>query len=381
LGHEILQEWAYHQEQTQREALQNDDSVRPHQKKELHWTSSFGEIELEEQTFLKGGHLIRPFSCSAEVTCRGYSVPLQRRMTDFGADNSFAKAGRQLKEHYGLDIPTGAIRTITQAHGERMQGNPQLIQGPGKTDHAQQLVVEIDGTMIPRVDVDEQAEGDRRKTRKIGWKESRLGLAYSTESDEPVFAVTTGCAGQAGEQLLACAQTAGFGPDTQVHGVGDGASRIADQMLERFGEQGRFTVDFYHLCEYLGSASKHCSDGPRSWYREQKAALKDGNVSDVLASLLPHIEAPELADNDAPVRACYRYIGNRPGQFDYPRAIAEGLPIGSGEIESAHRYVIQQRLKISGAWWKVDNAEKMLALRTLRANSNGDAYWESVKAA
>jgi len=40
LGREILQEWAYHQEQTQREALQNNDSVRPHQKKELHWTSS-----------------------------------------------------------------------------------------------------------------------------------------------------------------------------------------------------------------------------------------------------------------------------------------------------------------------------------------------------
>jgi len=109
--------------------------------------------------------------------------------------------------------------------------------------------------------------------------------------------------------------------------------------------------------------------------------LLDGNASGVLASLLPHIEAPELADNDAPVRACYRYMRNRPGQLDYPRAIAEGLPIGSGEIESAHRYVIQQRLKISGPWWKVDNAEKMLALRTLRANSNWDTYWESVKSA
>jgi hypothetical protein len=33
LGHEVLQEWACHQEQTQTEALQNDDSIRPHQKK------------------------------------------------------------------------------------------------------------------------------------------------------------------------------------------------------------------------------------------------------------------------------------------------------------------------------------------------------------
>jgi hypothetical protein len=35
--------------------------------------------------------------------------------------------------------------------------------------------------------------------------------------------------------------------------------------------------------------------------------------------------------------------------------LAAGLPIGSGEIESAHRYVIQNRLKIAGAWWKMEN--------------------------
>jgi len=348
-------------------------------KKKLHWTSSLGEIALEEQTFLQGGHLIRPFSRAAEVKCRGYSVPLQRRITDFGAERSFAKAGRQLKEHYGLDIPIGAIRTITEGHGERMQGDAHLLQGPGKADNVQQLVAETDGSMIPKVEVDEEADGDRRKTRKVGWKEARLTLAYSTGSIEPVFAVTMGAAQQAGEQLTACAQTAGFGANTQVHGIGDGATWIAEQMQVCFGAQGRFTIDFYHLCDYLAAASKHCSDNPDDWYREQKAAMKAGKLNAVLASLLPHIEAPEIAEKDAPVRACYRYIRNRPGQFDYPRAIAEGLPIGSGEIESAHRYVIQERMKISGAWWKVDNAEKMLALRTLRANGNWEEYWKSAK--
>jgi hypothetical protein len=37
--------------------------------------------------------------------------------------------------------------------------------------------------------------------------------------------------------------------------------------------------------------------------------------------------------------------------------------VGSGEIESAHRYIAQQRLKRPGAWWRVDHAEYMLALR------------------
>jgi hypothetical protein len=81
---------------------------------------------------------------------------------------------------------------------------------------------------------------------------------------------------------------------------------------------------------------------------------------------------------DGPVRACYRYIANRPKFLDYKSALEAGLPIGSGEIESAHRYVIQSRLKISGAWWKKENAQKMLALRTLRANGDWDRYWSDL---
>ena len=53
--------------------------------------------------------------------------------------------------------------------------------------------------------------------------------------------------------------------------------------------------------------------------------------------------------------------------------------IGSGEIESAHRYVIQIRLKIAGAWWKVENLSKMLALRVLRANRGWEDYWRGIQ--
>ena len=49
----------------------------------------------------------------------------------------------------------------------------------------------------------------------------------------------------------------------------------------------------------------------------------------------------------------YSYLATRKDQLKYAEAIAEGLPIGSGEIESAHRYVAQKRLKLPGAWWLV----------------------------
>ena len=76
-----------------------------------------------------------------------------------------------------------------------------------------------------------------------------------------------------------------------------------------------------------------------------------------------------------------RYIKNRPHQLDYKAALAQGLPIGSGEIESAHRYVIQQRLKLPGAWWAPDNVDSMLALRIIRANEKWDDYWNQKRQA
>ena len=66
---------------------------------------------------------------------------------------------------------------------------------------------------------------------------------------------------------------------------------------------------------------------------------------------------------------------------DYKTAIEKGLPIGSGEIESAHRYVIQKRLKLPGAWWITDNVVSMLRLRVVRANNDWQEYWSSSVAA
>jgi hypothetical protein len=105
--------------------------------------------------------------------------------------------------------------------------------------------------------------------------------------------------------------------------------------------------------------------------------LKANRLKTVFKTLVRHLEPAQTAAAAAPVRACYRYLRNRPRNLDYRRALKEGLPIGSGEIESAHRSVIQERLKIAGAWWKRNNAEKMIALRIRRANNEWQSYWQT----
>jgi hypothetical protein len=153
--------------------------------------------------------------------------------------------------------------------------------------------------------------------------------------------------------------------------VGDGAVWITEQMEARFGTQVQYLVDFYHLCDYLSAAGDRvgANDKP-AWMEEKKDWLTDNRWEDVLEALRPFLEPAHLPDPEAPVRACFRYL--QPLElFGLQRRLAAGLPIGSGEIESGHRYVFQNRLTISGAWWKMENPRKMIALRVLRASGGG----------
>lgn len=137
-----------------------------------------------------------------------------------------------------------------------------------------------------------------------------------------------------------------------------------------------YWVDFFHLCEYLSEASKVCdADDPQAWLDQQKDRLKANQSALVLAALAPFVEA----DSDAPVAACDRYLRNRLDQLDYQGAIQQGLPIGSGEIESAHRYIIQKRLKLPGAWWSSAHIERLLAPRLNRANHDWVTYWQGLE--
>ncbi len=89
----------------------------------------------------------------------------------------------------------------------------------------------------------------------------------------------------------------------------------------------------------------------KTWVDGQKEHLKKQGAAQVIVALQPHIETPTVPEQEAPVRRYYRYLSQRMSQLDYPGALAKGLLICSGEIENAHRYIVQQRLKRPGAWW------------------------------
>ncbi len=303
-------------------------------------------------------------------------MPLQRVVTDFGADVSFCQVPDKLKEHYGIEVGVSTIRRVTQRHARIFYERAELREAQAMPGGAVAVIAEMDGGMVPVVECDRQAQ-DKRKGKRLQWQEAKICLAHRQGSTDMAYGGTfSGGVDEAGLALRRCAVAAGFEKSGLLHSVGDGAQWIADQIEEHFGAKGHYLIDFYHVCEYLAAAAPVCSSAPKAWMAQQKAALKSNQSSAVLAALLPHIESRVVEDKDAPVRKAHRYLQNRRKQLDYKGAIEKNLPIGSGEIESAHRYIVQQRLKRPGAWWTPNNIDYMLALRLARANRRWNDYWQ-----
>jgi len=316
-------------------------------------------------------------------------------MTDFGADESFGEAAKKIKEHYDIEVPISGVRKVTQAHGEAIVREEP--QGELGKQGARLVIAGMDGSMIPIVSIGANEKGrkirDKRKHRQLSWKEARLCVARDPRSVSGHYRATMGDVEQAGRQLVACVSEAGAGKSTKLHCVADGAPWIVKQVEERFENQATFLVDFYHVSEYLAAASELLGESKKViWLKRQQHRLKANRTNEVIKEItkLEAIEKAKLAvvtERSSPTKeeqlagSCKRYLENRLEYLDYKTALKAGLPISSGETESGHRWVIQARLKIAGAWWKTDNAERMLKLRTMRASDEWDSYWRRVRQA
>jgi hypothetical protein len=289
-------------------------------------------------------------------------------MTDFGAEESFKRAAQRLKEHYGITVNSEAIRLQTLRHGKAIAAIK-----PATSVAAKEMVTEMDGSLIPVVQP--AKAGDKRKGKTLLWREVRVCCARAVGQQSPLYGATLGTLESCSLLWDQTARYAGLHARTHVHGVGDGAPWILEKFNENFEQQGQYLLDFYHVSEYLAAAAQAMVGQKRalSWVRRQQGRLLNNQLSKVLRSLSAHLEAP--GQEDTPVRDAYRYLDQRRPHLDYQGARKRKLPIGSGEIESAHRHLIQKRLKLSGSWWKETNAQAMITLRTARANLCWETYW------
>jgi hypothetical protein len=75
------------------------------------------------------------------------------------------------------------------------------------------------------------------------------------------------------------------------------------------------------------------------------------------------------------------YLENHKGQMNYKYYREQGWMIGSGPIESAHRTVLQVRMKRSGIRWANKGCDNMIKLRVAFKNGQRNVIKQVFKLA
>ena len=203
-----------------------------------------------------------------------------------------------MKEHYGIEVPISAAPKVSLDHGEAMGGEELVKELPKQG--ARVVIGEMDGSMIGIVSTETEEKGrkirgDKRKHRKLGWEEARLCVARDPRSVSGHYRATMGDPKQAGWLLVDCVAEAGGGKKTRLHGVGDGAWWIVNQIEEHFGSQATYLIDFYHVSEYLAAASEMLGvDKKGAWLKQQQRRLLANRTSEVIKEVTK-LEAIEKA--------------------------------------------------------------------------------------
>ena len=89
-----------------------------------------------------------------------------------------------------------------------------------------------------------------------------------------------------------------------------------------------------------------------------------------LAWLAARYPSPLIAEKLA-------YLQKREAHMQYPRYQAAGWPIGSGNVESANKVVVEARLKGAGMRWERHNVNPMLVLRNAVCNRRWHETWQA----
>ena len=251
--------------------------------------SAFGRIEVQAPYLRCPRDYIshRPFQRLTGLKCQSKSLALQRALTDFGAEKSFEQASRQLKEHYGVELHRSSVREVVLKQAERAgafvdRGDREAIDGYenqcSNRSGEPWLIVESDGSMVRTGELERDQEGGvspgmgrpklRRRTR---WREVRLSVAEALGGTERQYGAVLGSPQRVGEQMFALALRSGYGENTRVHGVGDGAPWIAQQMAVVFPGQS-FLLDRYHLLEHLHEGASLLVEGAKTCPRLDRKA-------------------------------------------------------------------------------------------------------------
>ena len=170
--------------------------------------------------------------------------------------------------------------------------------------------------------------------------------------------------------MLALAARKGLGDNTEVFGLGDMGSVIAESFDEAFvgrNPKAIYSADWKHTADYVEKAAALIEGHPQRWTKAMKGALweRERNKADRLiasarerrvSDLPPHLEK-------CPVETLATYVANNWERLLSKDFEEKGLDWVSARAESMVRDQIKSRYAVPGAW----NEQNLEGKATLRA--------------
>ena len=294
----------------------------------------------------------------------GISPLMQELMTYAGHLDCYAKSDEILNRFLSVDVSISQVYRVTNHISEQLKEEEDALERllpPVSKDEV--LYVEADGSMI--------------STRKEGWKEVKLARLFKSSdclnpNTESAWLQQSQYVAHFGNSKEFCEKSEkvidSYGNlKSRLVFITDGATWIKN-WIEISYPQSIAILDYYHACEHLHNFVENGMKSEeetlrKKWYEKQKELLLESQVEQVIK----HIELTNARTKEKEKLINY-YLSNIK-RMDYKlyRQLGCGI-IGSGAIESAHRTVIQKRMKLSGQHWSRDGVNNMLRLRVFSMN-------------
>lgn len=308
----------------------------------------------------------------------------------------FETATMLLQQLTGVKVSATSIWTWVQTIGQQLeaqleaelaqmeQGNAPVSEDLNSPLDQQPLLIGADGVMVPFRSQRGRPHG------KIRYREVKVGvLARLTSrvnrSGEPIselkqrrLVAMVGSIADFTPRLRLEALRQGIEQAECVVWLSDGAAGLWCLFEAHFAVHALGVLDFYHATQNLwqgvGAWLGGHSRAARAWFHEARHRLRYGQADDVLADLLTAAELPELSSaSRATIARLHAYLDKHHDHIQYQQLKEAGLPIGSGLVESACKWLIQQRFKGVGMRWGEESFTHLLLLRLAWVNGRFDA--------
>ncbi len=397
--------------------------------------SIFGPVEVPRLGYgQRGTSSLHPLDADLNLPPEEYSHGVRRFVAEQVTNVSFDKTVEQIKKNTGAAVPKRQVEELTVRaatdfdafYDERKAAS---VREARKTGSINVLTADGKGVVVHKEDLREATRKEVEK-RAVGQAEQfslglpkppepmregrkRMATVAATYTIAPFVRTPEDVLGELNRVRLVAAKrprpenkrvwaSVAKGPEEIVpEAFKDALRRDPDQnkfwvavvdgnetqmdliVLEakRLGIVLTLILDFLHVAQYVWRAGHalhgHGTEQVAEWVREHLLEILRGRSSLVAAGMRRSATKRELSAADRePVDDCADYLLKYAGLLRYDEYLADGLPIASGVIEGACRYLVEDRMGITGAVWGLESAEAVLQLRSLQASEDFDEYWQ-----